>query len=1109
MKTNSHKSNKKPPPPPTTTNSSRVGGPLLGYCRPSSLRSVTKRQQPSSGKSRIIFEPIITPLIHGKEQFILLPHGNFVTVLAYKTGRKVTTLLPNNKSTTNDDDIIIESICLASLPCKTKATSTVDALNQLRSEKNDKDDTYSSSFNTSDDEDDDEDMGLLQERFEYVVLVGCNDATLREFSLEELVKQRSTRKTTIPPRRIFSLSHEKYPLSHIAVPSGISTEEGEGILVYALMDHSSHNKDTKKHSFKLVRVKVPSFDKGDDIGTESSSETKIKNLWDTPGKEEEKKTAIQVSLDTIKCRAGTHKNNTLPFKLIATSPPVVSSSSSSDRKNIYIVIARSNSIAVYEDSILPSTRSSAPVILPVSVKNPLSALAISNHDIACGHNQGDIVILNDIFTLIAKYNIETKKTPEETNNSNNASLIHPSKSVLIRKLHWHAHPVTTLSYLGGLSGAGSILYSGGDESVLVTWQLSRGTYRPSDVLPRLSKGGIVHIACADGDMGGGGSYINETNGVGSSGNEDGNGILVFCEDNTMQLFESHNRSLMWRIQGLPSDETFVQRTPSVALAESKIIPDPHVASSTSNNRHILLCGMTGSPGYIHWYDPQKERVSGVLEVAPYNRVSRTEHTDLPMPSPALVQSAFSRSGHHLITVDATPTENSHIGKQTVLRNGDTVGVTHTVRFWSWNVTESSSSTKGALSSSVQSKGKETAMPYSLVAAMTSPHGGENTISSLAMSNDGQFACTVSNDENAFRVWHHLNLSDLLLDEQEQQQSDDKQQGLCPPAWSCQYKITTPAGYSNLGTRKNGVTFSSDGSMLAIAYGNTLTLWDHENATLLTTVRHLIDDSSPIESVKFIKTNALHDLILTESRNGVTLQSPFGETGHTCWSYAIPQNERNNLHVSQVAFMPSHEAVAVSLYCPKINQSQVVVLDAATGTPKKVQSGEKQGKETALSWSVKGCVDSIGSGGQENAVSDWNPTKQASSIGIYALTNDGQIMLLQQKGAKSTIGTALGQKSTTSTSLKRRTVLSTTDAPSLDLPSHEKKKARKLSMEDLSEADREDKFENFGNFMSEEGVAGAPLASSDLPVLSAAFTRAFASRNLARYIEPSTSDTVDT
>jgi len=103
---------------------------------------------------------------------------------------------------------------------------------------------------------------------------------------------------------------------------------------------------------------------------------------------------------------------------------------------------------------------------------------------------------------------------------------------------------------------------------------------------------------------------------------------------------------------------------------------------------------------------------------------------------------------------------------------------------------------------------------------------------------------------------------------------------------------------------------------------------------------------------------------------------------------------------------------------------------------------------------------------------------------------------------------LGQKLVTSSSSKRRTVLSATDAPTLDLPSHDKKKARKVPVEDLCETDKQEKFENFGNFMSEEGASGAPLASSDLPVLSSAFTRAFASRNLARSVEPSASDTAD-
>lgn len=53
---------------------------------------------------------------------------------------------------------------------------------------------------------------------------------------------------------------------------------------------------------------------------------------------------------------------------------------------------------------------------------------------------------------------------------------------------------------GGRSGSASnnsnepqMLYSGGIESCLVTWQLAGGSSRPSDIIPHVAMGGILHI----------------------------------------------------------------------------------------------------------------------------------------------------------------------------------------------------------------------------------------------------------------------------------------------------------------------------------------------------------------------------------------------------------------------------------------------------------------------------------------------------------------------------------------------------------------------------------------------------------------------------------------
>ncbi len=59
-------------------------------------------------------------------------------------------------------------------------------------------------------------------------------------------------------------------------------------------------------------------------------------------------------------------------------------------------------------------------------------------------------------------------------------------------------------------------------------------------------------------------------------------------------------------------------------------------------------------------------------------------------------------------------------------------------------------------------------------------------------------------------------------------------------WKCLYQVRTPEGYANLLSRtrvthQRPLVFSPDGTVLAVSYGQYVTLWDHTDATLLTSV----------------------------------------------------------------------------------------------------------------------------------------------------------------------------------------------------------------------------------------------------------------------------------
>ena len=116
---------------------------------------------------------------------------------------------------------------------------------------------------------------------------------------------------------------------------------------------------------------------------------------------------------------------------------------------------------------------------------------------------------------------------------------HPKNKVLRRKLHCQSLPVETLCYQGvHKSPAAPSLLSGGEEPVLVTWNIGRGHNRPTYTLPRISKGCLTHISSYDR----------------FSSNEDTGSldVIIRSMDTTLQLIHGHRHAVKWKIQGVAS-----------------------------------------------------------------------------------------------------------------------------------------------------------------------------------------------------------------------------------------------------------------------------------------------------------------------------------------------------------------------------------------------------------------------------------------------------------------------------------------------------------------------------------------------------------------------------
>ena len=937
------------------TETTRIGGPMLGH-RP----IYSKYQKASDPLSWGVMEPLITS---GDEQFILLPNHHFVLVVAYATGKKVASLVPLVEGETGE--VIIESATLARSPRQRQ--NLEDALG-----------------NQTDDE--------IRGGVEEVLLVGCRDGTVREFLLTSIVsvKNNSSGKSCghynlpgkcIGPRRVISIT-EGQAIKHLSAPS---METVGGIVLYAIAE--TRTDGTSVHQ-KLCRVVLPPFDDTMVLQSKLSDQVEIVERY-----------KCQVGWNTWKKRF----ENSVPFRLLMMTKKTKKGFAADDDPNrdLLILVARANGLRLFHerivvvDGVMTGARSK-PLIF--DTPSPLSAVAVSpnNDDIACGFWKGQMSILNNAFPTVTDYfaKIERGEQPK-----------HPSQSILIRKMHWHAHPVASLSYQQSDS-SDPLLYSAGEESVLVVWQLARGTSKPANTLPRLAKGGVAHILAA--------------------GESTTPGILVYCEDNSLQLFQAHNLKPVWKLQGL-----------APCTRNTMIFRDAN---------SLLMSGLSGTTGCLNWFNPRSQAVESLLEVVPFNRVSRTEDGDVQMPPPTVTHTALSGDMTQMVTVETVPTENPAIGRAQIINNGTRIGVVTTVKFWAI----------------APRSHKDPAKPYFITASMTFPHGERHRISAIAMSRNGQYVCTVSNDEKAFRVWRQT----LEVDEEDSSRRR--------PVWICQYKVSSPSGYANFDTPPQGVDFSSDGSTLCIVYGYTMTLWDHHDATLLNSLRHV--DNEPIQQVQFVNTDLVHDSLLSRSKTGVKLQSPYGQKSKHGWSSCVPND--GSAMITDVQAI-NGEQISIAIHFPSEQRSKILFVSSVSGEP------ISQGSVVEVPFEVQGVVLAGPRFRRKpgfRKLGDGPASNDEPPICIFVMSVKGELFLVQEEGDEFSLF-----HSTPNSAVKIKNAV-----PKIHMPPNRKRPA-----EDGGKDDDEAPIKKaaINAFIGEDEAA--PITTSELPIISGNFMRAFVGRNLAK------------
>ena len=771
------------------------------------------------------------------------------------------------------------------------------------------------------------------------------------------------------------------------------------------------------------------------------------------------------------------KVQALPFDLLATI------SGSSGDEDASVVVVTKAGLAIYCDKLAATydaeegtgasanTPESRILYYPKTrhYNRIVSACVAPNgSDVAVGYAEGFIDIYVGVLDLARSY----VSSPDGNRTLAN---------VIIRSVHWHAHAVASLAFMGatavgsgsgqggGGTGGGSStapslnLLSGAEEAVLATWSLERGTNRPVHTLPRLAKGGIVNIVANP--------YV--------PSNVD---IAVYCTDNSLRLINGYNYSTKWRIQGLaeapaePAKSALVV-SPPPACPGTVLLHDPRT-------RLPILTNLPGAPGSIHWYDPSSQRVVGTLEVAPYNRISRRSPDDPSVPAPQVTHLCLSESGDDMITIDTILTENTGSGGARKVRaqggtgSEENMTLFTTIKFWTWS--------KGAAGKAGSRKDGSLDMPYELISAMPLPHGLVGEVSSLAMTSDGSRACTLSHEEGAFRVW-----AKGRNYESEHPSSAEPR----TPLWKCLYKITTPAGFARAMPKSPSVpgqqlAFSSDGSVLAVCYGEHVSLWDHTNSALLTSVKII----ESICDVQFTRTGA--DMLLLQGKTSVALQAPFGNNNRAyaggSWSYSLTRqgdlaNLPEKVDVLHAVSIASRKEIAVALWEKPSNITSVVVLDEITGDAK------TSGDGSPLCWRVPGKLEALYDVSRNDSHNAEGASRLVTLTDRHELLSLESVEIADEEGLSSerpeydlrSKSEAFGAVGNT-----------TSGAPTLNSIVSTSNKRRKKN-KDYSFGLNQDIIARFGNNDDGSSSKSAPLPSAELPTLSGNFARDFIGQSLRR------------
>ncbi|KAI8816204.1 WD40-repeat-containing domain protein [Fimicolochytrium jonesii] len=439
-----------------------------------------------------------------------------------------------------------------------------------------------------------------------------------------------------------------------------------------------------------------------------------------------------------------------------------------------------------------------------SQRIPLSSVAM--------HPKGEFIAVGDLMGQITLVHVPSMLSGE-----------HVARSVL----HWHSHRVSGMVF----TPDGEYLLSGGNEAVLVIWQLNT---RDKQFLPRL--GSAIRTVAVSADQ---------------------SVYAVTHTDNSMRLVEAANLRQRFLLAGLP-------------VVDAVGAPEKGWKMTTdANNNAVVLYGRSGK---LHFYDVDGDKRIQEIEITPSNAALALRKSESSAIVANVSHVALTADSTWMLTVDERSRPSVALPFESRLK------------FWKYD---------------------PNAGTYLISTRVDRPHDGEVTAAAMGPKSLQPLRAATAGRDRCFRVWR---LSKVAGDEEASEED----------AWTCHFS----GSYRNM--MPTSVSFSSDGSLISVAFEQTITLWDCAGSILQSVLTS--PSQSPLSRVDFLAGSSY---LLTSSDTHIHVWNLL--TGTLWWTVCI-----NSSHIAidtqdarfAVLFhtSPSHDTTTTPF------ASHIALFDADSPTP---------------------------------------------------------------------------------------------------------------------------------------------------------------------------------